>query len=464
MTETPPARQGRPEATPQEGEAQPALGQDRPAAGRSPAPRGASPRELAFQAEVRENLPRNYLAHLAHGLLGQTGMRLINAPTFVPDYIALLTGSDLAVGAARGLQYFGMFLSPIVGATVIEHRRRVLPVGLLIGALMRVQILGLALGGLLLPPPWPFVTACAFLGFFGVFLGVQGVVFNFLVSKVIPVDKRGFLMGLRNALAGVTAVGVALFAGSRLIEQNALGNGFAATFLLSFGLTSVGLLMLLFVREPETPTVLERSGVARRLGELPALLRSDPGFTRYFTARALATIGRMAMPFYWLYARSRMQLGGDDLGLVSAAFILALSLGNLLWGLLADRRGFRFVFLASLAVWMLSVLLLFGTESMPRLLAVFAGLGAGSGGFQMSAQNLVLEFGRRRNLPMRIAVANSASEFVAAVGALAGGLLAMAFSYVGVFWIALAFQATAFAVVAFAVEEPRRRAERRRES
>ena len=57
---------------------------------------------------------------------------------------------------------------------------------------------------------------------------MQGVVFNFLVSKVIPVEKRGFLMGLRNALAGLTAVAVSLYAGPRLIEANALGNGYAA--------------------------------------------------------------------------------------------------------------------------------------------------------------------------------------------------------------------------------------------
>jgi len=407
---------------------------------------------------VRRHLRRNYLAHLSHGLLGQTGMRLVNAPTFLPAYVAALTGSDLAVGVARGLQYFGMFLSPVVGATVIEHRRRVLPVGFAIGALMRVQILGLALGGLLLPPPWPFISACLFLGLFGVFLGVQSVVFNVLVSKVIPVEKRGLLMGLRNALAGLTATAVALYAGSFLIETNALGNGYAAAFLLAFALTSVGLAMLLFVREPETPDVLARAGVGQRLRELPALLREDRAFTRYFLARALATMGRMAVPFYWLYAGSRMDLGGRDLGIVSGAFIFAQSLGNLAWGIIADRRGFRFVFLAALSLWILAVLLLMGTQELSRLVAVFAALGAGFGGFQMSAQNLVLEFGRRRNLPMRIAVANSASELVAALGAVLGGVLVSVFSYVGVFWIAIGFQLAAVAIVAFFVDEPRRRA------
>jgi MFS family permease len=414
--------------------------------------------EEPFQAEVRRHLRRNYLAHLSHGLLGQTGMRLVNAPTFLPAYVAALTGSDLAVGVARGLQYFGMFLSSVAGATVIEHRRRVLPVGFAIGALMRLQILGLALSGLLLPPPWPFVSACLFLGLFGVFLGVQSVVFNVLVSKVIPVEKRGLLMGLRNALAGLTATAVALYAGSFLIETNALGNGYAAAFLLAFALTSVGLAMLLFVREPETPDVLARAGVGQRLRELPALLREDRAFTRYFLARALATMGRMAVPFYWLYAGSRMDLGGRDLGIVSGAFILAQSLGNLAWGIIADRRGFRFVFLAALSLWILAVLLLMGTQELSRLVVVFAALGAGFGGFQMSAQNLVLEFGRRRNLPMRIAVANSASELVAALGAVLGGVLVSVLSYVGVFWIAIGFQLAAVAIVAFFVDEPRRRA------
>jgi len=419
----------------------------------SPEPAG----EAAFQAQVRRSLRRNYLAHLGHGLLGQTGMRLINAPTFIPAYVFALSGSDLFVGAVRAVQYFGMFLSPIFGATIIEHRRRVLPVGFLIGALMRVSILGIALGGLLLADPWPLYSVFFFLGLFGVFLGVQGVVFNFLISKVIPVEVRGRLMGLRNALAGLTATAVALFAGGTLIDGNVLGNGYAATFLLAFGLTSVGLCLLLFVREPESPEVREPSRLHRRLRELPALLRSDRGFTRYFLARALAVMGRMSMPFYILYAAEIVPVTGFVLGLLSGSFVLSQSVGNLVWGVIADRRGFRIVFLAALTLWALSVMLLMTSQDLIALTVVFGGIGAGVGGFQMSAQNLVLEFGSRENLPMRIAVANSASELVGAFGAIFGGVLAAWLSYVGVFWVGIAFQVMALAMVGLFVEEPRRR-------
>jgi MFS family permease len=420
----------------------------------------AAAREARFEEEVRANLPRNYAAHLAHGLFGQTGMRLLNAPTFVPAYVYALSGAEWAVGLARALQYLGMFLSPIVGATVVEHRHRVLPVGFLAGSLMRVMILGLALGGLFLPAPGPLVSAWVFLGLFGVFLGIQGVVFNVLVSKVIPVQSRGRLVGLRNALAGVTAAAVAVYAGDALVADDVLGNGYAATFLLAFALTSFGLAMLLFVREPESPDVRAPSRVADRLRDLPELLRSDRHFTRYFAARALAVMGRMAVPLYWIYAGTRVPLGGAEIGGLTGAFVLAQSLGNLGWGVVADRSGFRIVFLASLGVWMLSAGILLGVSSVTALYGVFAGIGLGQGGFRMSSQNLVLEFGSREQLPLRIAVANSASELVAAVGALVGGILAEAIGQAPVIEIAIACQALALGVVAFGVAEPRNRAPR----
>ena len=95
-----------------------------------------------------------------------------------------------------------------------------------------------------------------------------------------------------------------------------------------------------------------------------------------------------------------------------------------------ERAGFRAVFLASLGLWMLSGVALLLTAGFGWLLLVFAALGAGLGGFQLSAQALVLEFGSRHNLPLRIAVANSASDTSNSGARLASssGLVVSAFS------------------------------------
>ena len=143
--------------------------------------------EKAFDEQVRRDLPRNYAVNLVHGMLGQTGFRLVHAPTFVPAFIYILSGSELAVGLALAVQHFGAASSSLLGATLIEHRKKVIPIGFVIGGLMRVQVLGLALAGLFLDGQVAFIASCIFLALFGFFNGMQAVVFNYMMSKVIPV-------------------------------------------------------------------------------------------------------------------------------------------------------------------------------------------------------------------------------------------------------------------------------------
>ena len=375
----------------------------------------------------------------------------------MPAYVLLISGSELAVGLIRSLQYLGMFLSPLLGANLIEHRRRVLSVGLWVGGAMRLQILGIALAGLLLKPEAAVLAIGLFLFLFGFLLGIQGVIFNFLLSKVIPVVRRGKLLGFRNALAGATAALVAYFGGQYLVETNALGNGYSATFLLAFGLTSLGLCMLFFVREPVPPTVRTQTQLGDRIRELPALLRSDRAFTLYFLSRALATMGRMATPFYIVHARDVIGLSGSSVGLLTAAFVGANSIANLAWGVLADRTGFRLIFVSSLVLWILSVLGLIWATSLSDFVWAFTGIGAGMGGFQMASQNMVLEFGDREDLPMRIAVANSAQEAVGAVGPLLGGVIAITLGLNLLYSLAMACQVAAIFIILLWVDEPRHR-------
>jgi MFS family permease len=411
--------------------------------------------DATIPVAVHRDLRRNYLAHLGHGIFGQTGFRLLQAPTFIPAYIYSLSGSELLVGIARAAQALGQCLSPLFSASLIEHRRKVLPIGMKTGTLLRLQVLGIALAGFFLPVQSNLAVICVFLGLFGFFMGMQGVIFNVLLAKVIPVEYRGRLSGLRNALAGVTAAGVAWLGGSWLVETNALGNGYAATFLLAFVLTEIGLLMLVFIREPDSTAVRARTGVAARLADLPALLRADPNFGVFLIACLLGALARIAMPYYVIYAQQTLAIGGRELGLLTAAFLLAATTLNLGWGVLADRAGFRVVFLASLAVWVAGTWALFGIESFASLVAVFVALGAGSGGFMMGQQNLVLEFGLPEDLPLRIGVINSTTEAMGVIAPLAGGVLATAIDHRAVFVCAIAFMLAAMALVALRLREPR---------
>jgi len=389
-------------------------------------------------------------------MLGQTGFRLVNAPTFMPAYLMLLSnGSEIVVGLGLSLQALGMTLTPFLAANLIAHRPRVLPVGFISGGLMRSTILLIALCGFFLEGQAALVGVLVSLTLLGVFSGMQGVIFNFLNSKIIPVSKRGRLTGMRNFLAGTVSAIVAWVSGTWLLGDSPDAIGYSWTFLLGFVLTSFGLLMLIAVREPEPPEVREKQRLGDSLRDVPALLRADPAFTRYFLARALATMGRMAVPFYILYAGRSIGLDGPTLGLLTFVFTISSTVSNLAWGAIADRTGFRFTFLVSLIIWIASTAILMLADGLVIALIVFTGIGAAIQGFQNSSQNLTLEFGERADLPARIAVANTASELAGTVGPLLGGLLAAWFGYEWVFLTSIAFLLVGGLTVYRHVPEPR---------
>ena len=414
--------------------------------------------ERRFQIQVQRNLTRNYLAHLVHGMLSQTGFRLLNAPTFMPAYIMMLSGgSNFAVGLSSALQSFGMTLTPMIGANLIEHRKQVLPVALSTGWGMRGMILAISLTGLVFPTSWALWPLLLFLAVFGLFQGMQGVIFNFLMAKLIPSSKRGRLTGLRNFLAGIISALIAWVSGQFLIGSTPTAAGYSYTFLLAFVLTSIGLSSLVAVREPEPPIVRPKQDLRTRLAQVPSLLRDDREFTRYFLARALATLGRMAMPFYILHEGHSAALSGSTLGILTFAFTLAGTFSNLLWGPLGDRYGFRASFLSSIGLWVAStVLLMFVSGNLWVTVVVFVGIGASAQGFQNASQNMTLEFGRRDDLPVRIAIANTASEFAGTFGPLLGGVLAALAGYQAVFLVSIVFLVLGGGIVARYVPEPRK--------
>ena len=415
-------------------------------------------REARYEKFVWDNLPRNMVANFLHGTLGQTGFRIFNAPTFLPAYLSLNTGSPAMVGLALSLQQLGGVASPVVGATLVEHRTKVLPSAMLFGTLMRLQFLGIALAGFFLKGEALVYATLAFLFLLGVFMGPQGVAFQLLLAKVIPISRRGQLQAWRNVVGGVVAAVLAWAAGRYIVEANLFGNGYATTFVIAVVLTSLGLTALrVLIREPELPTARPKSRVIDRVREFPTLLAADRGFAHFLLATALANGARIAAPFYILFAGQSVELNGSTLGYLSLAYLGADTLSNLAWGAAGDRVGFRSSFIVSLALWAASIVLLINAHDLTLLLGAFIGLGASQSGYLMSSQTMVLEFGSRDDMAMRLAILSTVQGALSAIGPLVGGLLAASVGYASLFWAAVVLLAAGLLVLVFLVDEPRRR-------
>lgn len=409
------------------------------------------------EAFVQRNLRRNIIVQMAHGMMGQTGFRLFNAPTFLPIYLFSISGSEFFVGLARSLQAAGQVLTPMVGASLIGHRSKALRVCLVTGGLMRLQMLCVALAGLLLGKSQVGAWAVVFfLTMMGLFQGMTGVIMNSLRAKVIPVTRRGFVTGWRNFLAGGTTASLSYFAGSYFIEHRLLGNGYAALFLLAFIITSCGLVALSFTEEPASISVRERENVWESYKALPKLLRDNPPFARFFMVSALASFGRMAMPFYILYVDTRMHVSGVMLGSLTTMWMLTSTAFNLVWGSVADRHGYRIVMVLTLGIWVLAHVELLSSSNIIGVLAFFVMIGTAVGGFNQARQNLVLELGSDEDIPLRVATANMAVNAIGAIGPLLGGLIATLLGQRWIFLLCIVIQIAALVILVGWIPEPRR--------
>lgn len=424
--------------------------------------------DAAYDKFVMDNLKRNYAGHYVHGMLGMTGFRLVNTPTFVPAYLHSISGSDFWVGIGTSLQQLGAIVSPIIGAQQIEHRKKILPVSVMLGTMMRVQILGLALSGWFLGE-WPAVAlACALLFLFllGFFQGPQRVAFQLLLAKVIPIRLRGRLQAWRNLTGGLIAALLSYFAGSWLVANHVWGNGYATTFFLAFVLTSLGLSALqILMREPEPASVRERKSLRDRLKDFPALIREDKGFAWFMVARSLAMGSRIGQPFYFLFgtytlgisADQQPELFGATLAILSLAYMGADTVTNLIWGYLSDKQGFRSTFVISLAINIIGVAGLMMAHSVTTLAIAFFLIGAAQSGYLMSTSNIVLEYGHRHDIPMRMALSNTAEGAMGSLAPLIGAGLVVLWGYQASFYLTIATMAAALAVLVWKVEEPRKR-------
>jgi MFS family permease len=418
-------------------------------------------REAEYEKFVWDNLKRNYLGNYLHGMLGMTGFRLVNAPTFLPAYLHMISGSNAIVGLGLALQQVGGVISPIFGASRIEHRTKVMPAAIWMGGLARTMVLGMAVAGWLLHGQ-PLIIALLVLMFlFGLFMGTQRVVFSLLIAKVIPISRRGRLQAWRNATGGAIAATLAYFAGRYFIGKNLFGNGYSTTFVCAFVLTSMGLwAMQLLLKEPEPPTTRTRAPFRERLRDFPKLIRQDRGYAYFLAVQMLSVSARIATPFYIIYVGQKLHVhgaveAGKMLGILSTAFLGADTVSNLVWGYLGDKTGFKLVLLFSLITWAAATVLLMNVIAVPLIFLAFFGLGAAQSGYNMAAQTMILEFGSRDDLPMRIAVSATAEAITATLGPLIGGQLADLIGFDRVFGISLGFLAVAIVLLVTAVREPR---------
>jgi MFS family permease len=182
-------------------------------------------------------------------------------------------------------------------------------------------------------------------------------------------------------------------------------------------------------------------------------------------ARSLAMGSRIGQPFFFLYAAYVLGISaegdparfGTTLAVLSLAYMGADTVTNLVWGYLSDRQGFRSTFVISLAINIVGVGALMMSHSVTTFAISFFMIGAAQSGYLMSTSNIVLEYGHRHDVPMRMALSNTAEGAMGSLAPLLGAGLVVGLGYEASFYATIITMVAALGVLVWKVDEPRKR-------
>jgi MFS family permease len=145
----------------------------------------------------------------------------------------------------------------------------------------------------------------------------------------------------------------------------------------------------------------------------------------------------------------------EQVGILTAILVGTQAVANLLWGLLADRRGHKAVLCGAAFAMALTAAAGWVSRSTAWLGGTFVLLGIAMSGDAVSRMNIILEFCAPEDRPTYIGLTNTLLAPARTLAPIAGGALATWLGYRGMFVVAAALSMAGGALLAAWVREPR---------
>lgn len=266
----------------------------------------------------------------------------IGGSVFLSGFAILLGANNFQIGLLGALPFIGQlfqFLSAYLEAR-FANRRAIVLYSALAGRLVWAFLLCLPFAGW--PTAWQLTVFFIALGFSYGLNGMAGNAWMSWMSDLVPPNRRGSYFGIRNTVAGISAMASVYAAGLALDwfrVNGATAQGYAVIFgvavLAAFGAA------LLIARQPEPPIAPRPwNGVSAFLFD-PLRDASFRHFTMLATGWALVT--GIAAPFFNAYGLTALRLDFSLLALTGVVTNAVALIFSPLVGWLMDRYGYRLV-------------------------------------------------------------------------------------------------------------------------
>ena len=250
---------------------------------------------------------------------------------------------------------------------------------------------------------------------------VGAMAWTSLVGDMVPLRVRGRYLGFRNMV--LWAVGsAAIFVGGLLLDRMPDGSGFQAIFAICGVCSILNIVAFWFYPNPR----LEKSKFGNGWGMLLSPFR-DKMFLRAMVFLSVwLFVQGVIVPLFPYIMLDLLKINYQWVSIFTMVQTISMMISYYFWGILNAKYASRTLLLWVLPLIAASCILWAGLAALPPipvLLAVFALLGIGTGGYNQMVFNFTISDTPKSERPMYIAVFSAMTGVAACLGPFAGGYL-----------------------------------------
>jgi MFS family permease len=398
------------------------------------------------------NLPLNYrwnfVVFLVDIICFGVAFTFASVSSVIPSFVGQLTDSPPLIGMAD-VVFRGSWLLPqlITSRFIIDKpRKKPYMIGGLIGRVTFWATASALWAGLDRYPTAMLTLFFVNLGIFAACDGFTSVAWFDILSRTIPVRRRGRLMGTSQFISGLLGAGVGVLVG-QILERQPFPHNYALLFTLAGLVLLPSAIALILVREPALESVALETDEPKKSSWLEPF--ADSNFRRLMASRLLVGMISMCTSFYVVHAEEALHLPESVVGAFVTAETLARVGASVVLGVVSERWGSRYAARIGSAVAFFGPLLALAADltgggwfvwAYPL---VYVALGVINSTWMLGFLNYLLEIAPEGKNPAYTGLGNTTMGILT-LTPLVGGWLLQTTSYVMLFGVTAALVAAGF--------------------
>jgi len=297
----------------------------------------------------------------------------------------------------------------------------------------------------------PHLTVILFLfcwGIFNFFVGSYSPFFMSLFPKMVPEQQQGRLLGFSGAAGNLISLGCAALI-SILLERLPFPYNFTCIFAIGIFFLFLDCLDFVFMKEPPDETLGQPMNTREYIRNIPRLLKSHPRYAAVVSSYCLIVISNISLVYYSLYAIRHYHAEAHEIALFTGIGVTINVLGNILYGIIADRYNHRLVMQIATVIGVLAGIVVLSIHSLHGIFLAFALSTLSSCGYFLSSGIFIVQNSSRDRIPVFISTNVMLTLVVSSVVTIMSGYVVDRFSFTPVFILTGLASLGAFVVLTF---------------